>query len=134
MTAPKLHEPNAAPGECPGAVLTDTWRNFQSTEGYVSLATANAGVIRFSGCPDRIELWVLDNPATVQFTDEQGRPLATTQIEAGVFYEPSIRAHAISARNTNAGFVARIQVVGKWMNNPRHSDFNGSHSDKTKGY
>lgn len=115
MSAPALHPPSAASGPCPEAVLTDTWISFQGTEGYKTLSDAEAEAVRFSGCPERIELWVLDNPAIVRFTDEHGRPLATIQIEAGVFYEPQIRAHAIRARNATAGFNARLQVIGKWM-------------------
>lgn len=86
----------------------------QGTQGYRTLGDSLAEAIRFSGCPDRIELWVLDNPAMVRFTDEQGRPLQDIQIEAGVFYEPQIRAHAIQARNATAGLNARLQAVGKW--------------------
>lgn len=110
-----IHPPSAASGPCPEAVLTNTWKTMQSTQGYKILTDADAEAMRFSGCPDRIELWVLDNPAIVRFTDEQGRPLAEIQIEAGVFYEPQIRAHAIRARNATAGFNARLQVVGKWL-------------------
>lgn len=120
MGAPLLHPPSAAAGPCPAAVLTDTWSTFQGTQGYKTLTDTEAEIMRFSGCPDRIELWVLDNPAIVRFTDEQGRPLATIQIEAGVFYEPQIRAHAIHASNATAGLNARLQVVGKWAAAKHH--------------
>ena len=124
MGAPLLHPPSAAVGQCPTAVLTDTWNSFQGTEGYKTLADTEAEALRFSGCPERIELWVLDNPAIVRFTDEQGRPLATIQTEAGMFYEPQIRAHAIQARNATAGLNARIQVIGKWMRNQDRHQYN----------
>jgi len=112
---PSLFSPPSAPWvPFPESVLTDTWEGQQSTQGFVSLATAEAEILRFSGFPERIEVWILDNDAVIKFTDEQGRPLQEITVLAGNFYEPQLRARAVRARNATAGMVARAQVVGKW--------------------
>lgn len=109
-----LHAPQAGAYTCAPALLTDTWKDLQGTQGYSTITDTLTEIIRFSGWPDRIEIWCLDNPASIEFADEQGRPLQQIQMEAGTHYEPNIRAHALHARNVNAGFNARLQVVGKW--------------------
>lgn len=114
-----IHPPQAAAGPCPAAVLTDTWRDMQGTQGYVTIGDTESEVIRFSGCPERIEIWVLTFPAIIRFTDEHGRPLQDVRIEAGVFYEPQIRAHSVRARNATAGSNAAIQAIGKWQERRR---------------
>ena len=112
---PSLFSPPSAGREGPRpALLTDTWHTMQGTQGYSTRTDTRTQVIRFSGFPDRIEIWVRDNPAIIRFLDEQGRPLQDIRIEAGVFYEPNIRGHSVSARNATAGLNAQIQVVGKW--------------------
>lgn len=113
--APLLPPPSAPCVPFRESVLTDTWHGQQTTQGFSSLGTAMTEVIRFSGFPDRIEIWILDNNAVIQFTDEQQRPTQEITVLAGNFYEPQIRQHTVRARNATAGLVARIQVVGKWL-------------------
>jgi hypothetical protein len=84
------------------------------TPGYVTLGNALAELIRFSGFPDRIELWIRDNDAIVAMVDEHGRDPREVLAPVGVFYEPNVRARAVWARNAVAGVVARVQAVGKW--------------------
>lgn len=114
-----IHRAQAAEGDLPSAILTDTWHTMQATQGYSTLTDTLTQVIRFSGWPDRIEVWIRDNPAVIRFLDEHGRPIQDIRIETGVFYEPNIRAHSVSARNATAGLNALIQVVGKWAARPR---------------
>lgn len=115
MTAPLLHAPNAASGNCPGAVLTDTFRDIQTTNGYVSLGTTLGDIITFSGCPDRIEIVVLDFAVDLAFTDEQGRDSHLIRVEPAVAYDPGVRAHKVRGQNAVAGSVGRVQAVGKWQ-------------------
>ncbi len=90
------------------------WR-YETTRGYVSLGTVAADLIHFSGFPDVVEIFVLDNGAILTF--DCGLPQARDEITigAGNFYEPKIRTHKVRARNATAGLVARVQVVGKWV-------------------
>lgn len=118
MGAPLLHPPSAAAGPCPAAVLTDTFRDYQTTNGYITLGDALTNVLTFSGCPDRIEVSVLTFPALVQFTDHTGREGPEIRIEANAAYDSQIRANKVKARNATAGSNAQIQVIGKWAPRP----------------
>jgi hypothetical protein len=88
---------------------------YETTRGYVSLGTAISTLIHFSGFPDLIEVFVLDNAAIFSFEGEIDEQVDEITVEAGVFYEPAIRGHNVRARNAVAGAVARVQVVGKWV-------------------
>ncbi|MFZ1057788.1 MAG: hypothetical protein WAP47_01210 [Candidatus Rokuibacteriota bacterium] len=113
-----LHEAQAGAYPCPPGILTDTWHSEQVTPGYVSITDALAELIRFSGCPDRVEIWVRDNDAIVAMVDEQGRDGREVLVPVGVFYEPGVHCRAVWARNAISGLTARVQAVGKWRRTP----------------
>jgi hypothetical protein len=111
---PLFHLPGAGSCAPRESVLTDTFRGYQSTSGYVTLGDPLADVIAFSGFPERIEITVLTFPAMVQLTDEQGRERPEIRIEANGSYDSQLRARKVRARNATAGSNATIQVIGKW--------------------
>ena len=96
-------------------MVTQRYLRYEATPGYISLATAAAEVIEFSGCPDSIEIFVLDFAAIISFVNLRGEVNEGIQIEAANFYEPGIVYKTVVARNAVAGSVARIQIVGKWI-------------------
>lgn len=110
-----IHRAQAAEGELPSAILTDTFKGYQSTEGYRTMADGLADVINFSGFPDRTEITVLTFPVIVELTDEQGRERPEVRIEAGGTWATDLRAKKVRARNATAGSNGLIQVVGKWL-------------------
>jgi hypothetical protein len=111
---PLLHQPHAAEGNLPSAILTDTFQGYQTTRGYVTQADTAADLISFAGFPDRIELTVLTFAAIVNFTDEQNREGPDIRIEANGTYDAQLRAKKVRARNATAGSNALVQAIGKW--------------------
>ena len=91
------------------------FKRYETSRGYVSLGTAESTLIHFSGYPDVIELFVLDNAAIFSFDEDPEDARDEIRVEANNFYEPAIRAHRVRARNATDGLVARVQVVGKWV-------------------
>jgi hypothetical protein len=118
--APLFSPPSARCGPAPPALLTDTFLDYQSTKGYVTIGDTVADVLAFSGFPDRIEITVLTFPAIVNLTDEQNREGPDIRIEAFGAYDAQIRARKVRARNATAGSNALVQVIGKWA--PRGAD------------
>jgi len=96
------------------AWVTQRYRRYESTKGYVNVGTSDAEVIDFSGVPDSIEIWVLDNDVLITFVTEEGAANEVIQVNANNFYEPGIVYRRVLARNVTAGLVGRIQVVAKW--------------------
>lgn len=97
------------------SLVTQRYLRYEATVGYISLGTDDAEVIEFSGCPDSIEIFVLDFAAIIKFVNLRGETNEGIQIEAANFYEPGIVYKTVVARNAVAGSVARIQVVAKWV-------------------
>lgn len=110
-----IHPPQAAAGPCPAAVLTDTFKGYQSSHGFISLGTAIDDILTFSGCPDRIEITVLDFAADIYFTDREGRETHQIRLQPAVAYDPGVSAPKVRGANAVAGSVARVQVVGWWQ-------------------
>lgn len=102
-------------GRVVAGVLIDRFRPHQTTAGYVTLGTALADVIVFAGVPDKIELFTRSNAITVTFTDRADVELDTIELPAGMFYEPGLVCEKIRARNTVAGQVGELQVIGKYL-------------------
>jgi hypothetical protein len=109
-----IHEAQASQGELPLALLTDTFKSYQTTRGYVTQGDAATDLISFSGFPDRIEITVLTFAAIVNFTDEQNREGPDIRIEALGTYDAQIRAKKVRARNATPGSNALVQAIGKW--------------------
>lgn len=109
-----IHRPQAAEGDLPSAILTDTFKGYQTTRGYVTQGDAAADLISFSGFPDRIEITVLTFPAIINLTDEQNREGPDIRIEASGSYDAQIRAKKVRARNATPGSNATVQAIGKW--------------------
>jgi hypothetical protein len=113
--APLVSPPQAADGDLPPALLTDTFKGYQSTRGYVTQGDTAADLISFAGFPDRIEITVLTFAAILNFTDEQNREGPDIRIEANGTYDAQLRAKKVRARNATAGSNATVQAIGKWI-------------------
>lgn len=98
----------------PAAPLSDRFERWETSAGFLALTDTLADVLRFSGQPDAIELWIEDNDAVLQFTDRAGADLESITVRAGQFYEPRIPCSVVRGRNETAGLTARVQIVGKW--------------------
>lgn len=119
-------EPSHGPGgfRFPGAREADDYHaalisgrfcRYESTKGYVNVADVDRQVIEFSGIPDSIEIFVLDNDILVTFLNDAGGVNEPIQVNSANFYEPGIVYRRLIARNAVALAVGRIQVVAKWV-------------------
>jgi hypothetical protein len=111
---PLFFAPAASEGSVISALLTDTFKHYQTTGGYITQGDAAADLISFSGFPDRIEITVRTFAAIINLTDEQNREGPDIRIEADGTYDAQIRAKKVRARNATAGSNALIQAIGKW--------------------
>lgn len=119
-------EPSHGPGtfQYPGdrdrddyirSLVTTRFCRYESTKGYVNVADTDTEVIEFSGIPDSIEIWILDNDVLLTFLNDAGGSNEPIQVNAGNFYEPGIVYRRLIARNATSGLVARLQAVAKWV-------------------
>jgi len=95
-------------------VLTDTFREQQTTSGFVTVADADADVLVFAGRPVRVEIVVELFDVIVSLRDRTLRVSDEITLRAGQRYEWQLAGDRVVARNAVAGSAGRVQVIGQW--------------------
>lgn len=104
-------EPRERPG-APVSVVTDRAPRWDSTAGFVTLADADAEVIRFAASVARIIVRARTNDALVTIAPRGRAGLRPVRVVAGTEWDAGAAGEIVSARNATAGLAADVQVVG----------------------